>query len=228
MEPTPVGSSTFTTTAHRHPDQTTEQMTKKGKEGRIKFEHSGRTIYEWEQSLSEVNIYLEPPPEIPAKMFEIVISHKHLKVGIKGAPPFIDEDTGGPIIPDDSLWTLTDGELNINLQKMNKAEAWDCALMGQSGNSIDAFTKEETKKKLMLERFQEEVRYLPYSLCAPCIFSQMNELLFLATAPRVRLLGRRIQRTSSGCAQFHGRSEALLSENSLTMKVNNELNYYSI
>jgi len=157
LQPTRIGGNEYPTSAPRHPDQTTEKMTKKGKEGRIKFEHGGRTIYEWEQSLSEVNIYLEPPPEIPAKMFEIVITHKHLKVGIKGAPPFIDEDTGGPVIPDDSLWTLTDGELNINLQKMNKAEAWDCALMGQSGNSMDAFTKEETKKKLMLERFQEEV-----------------------------------------------------------------------
>ena len=162
LEPVRANANTLPLSAPRHPDQTTETMTKKGKEGRIKFEHDGRTIYEWEQSLTEVNIYLEPPPEIPSKMFEIVIAHKHLRVGIKGAPPFIDEDTGGPVIPDDSLWTLIDGELNINLQKMNKAEAWDCALMGQSGNKIDAFTKEETKKKLMLERFQEEVRQSLY------------------------------------------------------------------
>ena len=36
--------------------------TKSGKEkGRYKFEYQGRTIYEWEQSLEEVNIYVEPP-----------------------------------------------------------------------------------------------------------------------------------------------------------------------
>ena len=140
----------------RHPEQTVEPLTKKGKEGRIKFEHNGRTVYEWEQSISEVNIYIVPPPGIPAKQFDIVITHRHLRIGLKNTPPFIDEDTGGPVIPDDSLWTLTDGELNINLQKMNKAEAWDCALMGQTGSKLDAFTKEETKKKLMLERFQEE------------------------------------------------------------------------
>jgi hypothetical protein len=147
----------FTGTAPRPPEQTKEPMTKKGKEGRIQFEHGGRTIYEWEQSLTEVNIYLEPPPGLTSKQFDIVITHRHLKVGLKGAPPFIDEDTGGAVIPDDSLWTLIDGELNINLQKMNKAEAWDCALMGQTGSKLDAFTKEETRKKLMLERFQEEV-----------------------------------------------------------------------
>jgi len=54
------------------------------------------------------------------------------------------------------MWMLSDGEMNINLQKMNKAEAWDSALVGRGGAEIDAFTKEEVKKKLMLERFQEE------------------------------------------------------------------------
>jgi len=132
------------------------KMTKKGKEGRFKFEHDGRTIYEWEQSLEEVNLYIEPPEGIPRNMFDVVISHRHLRVGIKGAPPFIDEDTGGPVKPDESMWMLSDGEMNINLQKMNKAEAWDSALVGRGGAEIDAFTKEEVKKKLMLERFQEE------------------------------------------------------------------------
>lgn len=131
-------------------------MTKKGKEGRLKFEHEGRTIYEWEQSLEEVNIYIVPPPGIPRNMYDIVISHRHLRIGVKDAPPFIDEDTGGPVKPDESMWMLSDGEMNINLQKMNKAEAWDSALVGRGGAEIDAFTKEEVKKKLMLERFQEE------------------------------------------------------------------------
>ena len=42
------------------------------------------------------------------------------------------------------------------MQKMLKAEQWDCALVGRAGAEVDAFTKEEIKKKLMLERFQEE------------------------------------------------------------------------
>mmetsp|Transcript_23728 Transcript_23728/g.39608 ORF Transcript_23728/g.39608 Transcript_23728/m.39608 type:complete len:209 (+) Transcript_23728:32-658(+) len=155
--PVPTLAGTSPSGTSTDPDgRTVEAMTKKGKEGRIKFEHGGRTIYEWDQSLSEVNIYIEPPPDLPRNMIEIVISHRHLKVGIKNTPPFIDEDMGGPCIPDDSLWTFLDGEITINLQKMNKAEAWDCALVGQSGQTVDAFTKQETKKKLMLERFQEE------------------------------------------------------------------------
>lgn len=138
-------------------------MAKKGKEGRLKFEYNGRTIYEWEQSLSEVNIYIEPPPGVRSNMFEIIISHRHLKVGLKSAPPFLDEETGGPVKPDESMWTLVDGEININLQKMNKAEMWEAALVGHNGQKIDAFTKEEVKKKLMIERFQEEVSIYIYT-----------------------------------------------------------------
>ncbi len=132
------------------------KLTKKGKEGRLKFEYEGRTIYEWEQSLQEVNIYIEPPPNLPRNLIEIVIQHRHLIVGVKNTPPFIDEDTWGPVKVAESMWTMTDGEININLQKMNKAEAWHAALCGKNGSEIDPLVKEEVKKKLMLERFQEE------------------------------------------------------------------------
>lgn len=136
-----------------------KSATKKGSDGRLKFEHDGNTIYEWEQSLEEVNIYIIPPIGLRRDLIDIEISHLHLRIGLLGSPPFIDEDTGGPIKAKESFWTLSDGEININLQKMNKAEAWTCALRGQSGEEIDEITREEVKKKLMIERFQEEVRF---------------------------------------------------------------------
>jgi CS domain len=136
----------------------TKTATKKGAHGRLKFEHDGSTIYEWEQSLEEVNIYIIPPIGLSRDMIDVEISHLHLRIGLLDSPPFIDEDTGGPIKVQESFWTLSDGEININLQKMNKAEAWNCALRGQSGEEIDEVTREEVKKKLMIERFQEEVR----------------------------------------------------------------------
>ena len=135
-------------------------VTKKGAEGRLKFEHDGNTIYEWEETLEEVNIYIMPPPGLERSMIVVEISHLHLCVGIKDSAPFIDEDTGGPVKTKESYWTLCDGEMVINLQKMNKAEAWNCALRGNAGEEIDEVTKEDIKKKLMLERFQEEVRHL--------------------------------------------------------------------
>jgi hypothetical protein len=67
------------------------------------------------------------------------------------------EDTGGIVKADESYWMLSDGELNINLQKMTIGETWTSALKGQGGEQIDDFTKEEVKKKMLLERFQYEV-----------------------------------------------------------------------
>lgn len=98
------------------------KMTSKTDDGRLKFEYDGRTIYEWEQSLQECNIYIKPPDGVTKKIIDIVITYNHLKVGIKGSPPFIDEDTFNTIKPDESYWMLSDGEININLQKMKKGE----------------------------------------------------------------------------------------------------------
>ncbi len=147
-------------------DSKPQRMAKKGKEGRLVFEHEGQTIYEWNQNLTEVNIYITPPQGVTAKLLDIRIQPNRLVIGLKSTPPlppFIDEATGGTVIAAESMWMVVDGELNINLQKMNKAEAWDRALIGKSGEAIDAVTKEEVKKQLMLERFQEEHPHFDFS-----------------------------------------------------------------
>ena len=138
------------------------RQTPKGSEkNRLRFEHEGRLIYEWEQSLDEVNIYIAPPSGLTARELDIVIQHNHVRIGVKGTPPFIDEDTGGLVKKDESFWSMSDGEVNINLQKSKKGSTWDCALVGVNGQNtkIDDFTKEEAKKNIMLQRFQEEVTF---------------------------------------------------------------------
>jgi hypothetical protein len=45
---------------------------------------AGRLVYEWDQSLDEVNIYIDPPPGLTASQFDIDIKSDHLMVGIKG------------------------------------------------------------------------------------------------------------------------------------------------
>ncbi len=137
-------------------EESSKGRTRKNEDGRFIFEYNGETIYEWEQSLEECNIYLKPPPHITHKMLDVQILVNSLKIGIKGEKPFLDEPTGGPIIQDESFWTISDGELQINLQKMRKGENWLCALAGAHRNDLDAFTQEDEKKKLLLERFQEE------------------------------------------------------------------------
>ena len=66
-----------------------------------------------------------------------------MKVGIKGHDQaFLDEDTGGPVKSEESMWTMVDGEININLHKMNQAETWEAALLGREGSVVDPTTKE--------------------------------------------------------------------------------------
>lgn len=82
-------------------------MGKMGKfENRQKFEHNGQTVYEWEQSMEEVLIYIVPPPGAKARDIECKITVTHLTLGMKGNPPFLNHDTGGPVVIDESMWTL--------------------------------------------------------------------------------------------------------------------------
>ena len=65
------------------------KKTSKTKEGRIAFKYDGRTIYEWEQSLEECNIYITPPAGLPRELIDIRITYDHLVVGVKDTTPFI-------------------------------------------------------------------------------------------------------------------------------------------
>lgn len=52
------------------------------------------------------------------------------------------------------MWTMDNGEIEINLQKMRKALTWGGCLKGHG--ELDAFSKTEVQKQMTLERFQEE------------------------------------------------------------------------
>lgn len=53
-------------------------------------QHAGKTVYEWEQSLEEVNLYIETPPGVKADRVDCKITPRHIRLGIKGNPPFLD------------------------------------------------------------------------------------------------------------------------------------------
>lgn len=122
--------------------------------GRHAFTHNGNTVYEWEQDLEEVNVWIKPPPGVTTQHLDIKISHGHVRVGIKGNPPFLDEDTGGEIVLAESFWSFQDGEITINFQKMRKGQTWMSALKGHG--QLDPLAQQEDQKRLMLERFAQE------------------------------------------------------------------------
>jgi hypothetical protein len=104
--------------------------------------------------MEEVRIFIETPAGVKGNRLDVSITSTHLKLGIKGNPPFLDNDFGGVVVADECTWTLDGSELEVTLQKMKKAETWGSAFKGHS--SLNALEAEEVKKKLTLERFQQE------------------------------------------------------------------------
>lgn len=51
---------------------------------------SGQKVFEWDQTLDEVNMYINLPPNVHAKQFYCKVQSKHVEVGIKGNPPYLN------------------------------------------------------------------------------------------------------------------------------------------
>ena len=54
------------------------------------YTHGNRTIYEWDQTLSEVNIYIEVPSGVRAKQLSVDVKQSHITIGITPNPPYLD------------------------------------------------------------------------------------------------------------------------------------------
>lgn len=74
-------------------------------------------------------------------------------MGIKGNPPYLDKDFAGLVKPSESLWTIEDSTLSIQLTKAEEASTWTAAL---AGHQLEAGNQQKDQKRLMLERFQSE------------------------------------------------------------------------
>jgi hypothetical protein len=124
------------------------------KPGRLIFAHQGRVVYEWEQSLEEVSLYVRPPQGVKASHIHCVIVPRRLTLGIKGLPPFLDEPLACTCVAKESLWGFEDGELTVTLTKAAKGETWPCVCEGHG--SLDALAETEAHRRMLLERFGQE------------------------------------------------------------------------
>jgi hypothetical protein len=141
-------------------------MRKNEQNGRYVFEFHGQAIYEWEQTLEDVTIYVKPPPAVEkGNQIRCQILPSHLQLGLQGGTQwFLSEPTGGLVDVSESTWSLEEDDANgrqklicIYLIKAHKGEQWNTALAGtHSTTTLDPVAKEQVKKELMLERFQEE------------------------------------------------------------------------
>lgn len=58
----------------------------------------------------------------------------------------------------ESLWTVEDAELHVTLIKGTPGEAWPSPFKAHAGEPQSAAQEEADRRRLMLERFQLEVR----------------------------------------------------------------------
>lgn len=123
-------------------------------EKRHSFVHNGQKVFEWDQTLEEVDVYINLPPNVHPKQFYCKIQSKHVEVGIKGNPPYLNHDLASPVKTDSSFWTLEDDIMHITLQKRDKGQAWASPILGQG--QLDSYSTDLEQKRLMLQRFQEE------------------------------------------------------------------------
>lgn len=54
------------------------------------FQHEGQKVYEWDQTLHDVNIYIDAPPGVRAKQLVVIVTATHLTVSIAGNPPYLN------------------------------------------------------------------------------------------------------------------------------------------
>jgi hypothetical protein len=175
----PLAASQHTTT--RPPTSTTTTTTtdastnatqrKDERTGRYVFEYNGNPVYEWEQKLEEVTMFVKPPPFVQkGNQIRCTIGAARLQLGLVGATNnqwFLNEETFGLVDVGESTWSLEDDEdgntnsgqkkvICIYLIKAQKGVLWDAALKGNTAVTLDPAAQEQVRKDLLLERFQEE------------------------------------------------------------------------
>eukprot|EP01082_Thalassiosira_pseudonana_P007641 g6382.t1 g6382 contig23:333621-334289(+) len=115
----PINPSSSTASASAEPPQHGTTKKHPSIPDRYIFSYSNQKIYEWEQSLEEVSIYIDLPPpllnvESPASYIAVNIQATHLQVGLKGNDRFfIDEDTFDKVKVKESSWYLDEGVITI-------------------------------------------------------------------------------------------------------------------
>lgn len=125
---------------------------------RKKFIHQGRTIYEWEQTLEEVVVIVEPPKGVRGSNIDCRVTSTKVILGLKGAPkPYLEEELWGRAKASESFWTLEDGMINVTVAKAERGVAWAAAFKAHVDRADGGFVaQEDARKELLLERFQEE------------------------------------------------------------------------
>ena len=110
--------------------------------------------YNWSQGVGDVTIQFTLKEKINKKMLKVDMTVNHLKIEIKGMDkPLIDADFCEKIIPDDSNWSIEDGQSIIFFLEKASEIIWKSAFKG--GKEIDTKTVDNSKR---IEEFDSETQ----------------------------------------------------------------------
>ena len=110
--------------------------------------------YNWSQGVSDVTIQFSLKQKINKKMLKIDMTVTHLKIVIDGMDkPLIDDDFCEKIIPDDSNWSIEDGQSIILFLEKAQEIIWKSAFKG--GKEIDTKTVDNSKR---IDEFDSETQ----------------------------------------------------------------------
>jgi len=102
--------------------------------------------YSWTQVLQELEVRIPVPPGTRGKDIDMVITADHMRLGIKGKAPIIDDEFEKPVKPAEKYWTLDDNKLIIlTLSKLNQMEWWSRLLKKEEEISTRKITPETSK-----------------------------------------------------------------------------------
>ncbi|SCQ16257.1 CS domain protein, putative [Plasmodium ovale] len=122
-------------------------------------------IYEWEQSIDEVNIYINlSSKNVNKNDFDIDIKSRRIRIGLKNMESFLEGELYSIIDEDCSYWFIDENNLHILLTKVKKAEVWNSVFKGHK--NLNAIDEDNAKKKILLERFQQEYPNFDFSSAA--------------------------------------------------------------
>ena len=110
--------------------------------------------YNWSQGVGDVTIQFALKQKINKKMLKVDMTVTHLKIVIDGMDkPLIDADFCEKIIPDDSNWSIEDGQSIILFLEKATEIIWKSAFKG--GKEIDTKTVDNSKR---IDEFDSETQ----------------------------------------------------------------------
>ena len=110
--------------------------------------------YNWSQGVGDVTIQFALKQKIHKKMLKVDMTVNHLKIVIQGMDkPLIDDDFCEKIIPDDSNWSIEDGQSIIFFLEKATEIIWKSAFKG--GKEIDTKTVDNSKR---IDEFDSETQ----------------------------------------------------------------------